>query len=124
MPRKTDSNNPADWLFLCHQDLEALEEMARKEIGYHLCRGKLAEVVEKLMKAELIREGWRLEKTHDIRKLFGELDSRNSNLCDGLRALVVGYAEDYFADRYLGFDLDDADWDSFKSDLTSVVAVF
>lgn len=45
-----------------------IAELCEREIGYELCSGKLAEVIEKLMKAELIRMGWALEKTHDLRR--------------------------------------------------------
>ena len=73
MPRKTDSHNPGDWLWIAARDLEALEAMAAQELGYELCRSKLAEVLEKIFKAELLRQGWVLEKTHDLRKLGGEV---------------------------------------------------
>ena len=53
MPRKTDSHNPADWLLIAESDLEALRMLAKQEIGYTLCRRKLAEVAEKVMKARL-----------------------------------------------------------------------
>ncbi len=55
MPKKTDSSNPADWIFIAASDLEGIEELASKEISYEMCRSKLAEVIEKLMKAELLR---------------------------------------------------------------------
>jgi len=61
LPRKTDSNNPADWLFIAQSDLEAIRDLADRELGYWLCRSKLAEVLEKVLKAELIRLGWFLE---------------------------------------------------------------
>ena len=45
-----------------------------------LCRSKLAEVLEKVIKAQLLRQGWFLERTHDLLKLAGELEARNSDL--------------------------------------------
>jgi hypothetical protein len=63
LPRKTDSNNPADWLWISASDLEGVRELAGRELSDSLCRGKLAEILEKIIKAELIRLGWRLEKT-------------------------------------------------------------
>ena len=65
MHRKTDSNNPADWLYLAESDLEGIRDLAARELAYHLCRSKLAEVLGKVFKAELIHAGWFLEKTHD-----------------------------------------------------------
>jgi hypothetical protein len=55
--RKTDSNNPADWLYLAESDLEGIRDLAARELAYHLCRSKLAEVLEKVFKAELIHAG-------------------------------------------------------------------
>ncbi|MCZ7641063.1 MAG: hypothetical protein M5U12_36415 [Verrucomicrobia bacterium] len=52
MPRKTDSNSPADWLWLADSDLQGVQSLAREELAYPLCRSKLAEVVEKILKAE------------------------------------------------------------------------
>jgi hypothetical protein len=49
--------------------LEALQVLAEREISYDMCRGKLAEILEKVLKAELIRCGWFLEKTHDLERL-------------------------------------------------------
>jgi len=73
LPRKTDSHNPEDWLWLAQRDLVALRAMAEQELGFELCQSKLAEVLGKIFKADLLRQGWQLEKTHDLRKLGGEL---------------------------------------------------
>lgn len=110
MPRKTDSNNPADWLFIAESDLQGIQVLAEREISYALCLSKLAEVLEKVLKAELIRTGWFLEKTHDLLKLGGELRARGSDLTDQIRPLCETLAEKYFTDRYPGFDLEDPDW--------------
>ena len=53
MPRKTDSNNPADWLWLAEGDLSVVRLALEREIAFSTCRSKLAEVVEKTLKAEL-----------------------------------------------------------------------
>ena len=119
MPRKTDSNNPADWVYLAEQDLAGIRALTDQQIAYELCRSKLAEVIEKLMKAELIRLGWTLEKTHDLRRLFGELAVRQSDLASRLRSLVIGYAELYFMARYPGFDLEDPDWPTLRGDVAT-----
>jgi hypothetical protein len=39
--------------------------MARPNWVWAAARSKLAEILEKILKAELIRIGWELEKTHD-----------------------------------------------------------
>ena len=55
MPRKTDANNPADWVWMARADLEMVRVAAAQQVGFTACRSKLAEVVEKTLKAELIR---------------------------------------------------------------------
>jgi HEPN domain-containing protein len=120
LPRKTDSHNPADWLLIAESEVEALRVLATQEIGHTMCRSKLAEVVEKVMKAELIRLGWFLEKTHDLEKLLGELESRHSDLAVQLEPLSDDLAEAYLTGRYPGFDLDDADWPMLRIQLDQI----
>lgn len=122
MPRKTDSSNPRDWLFLCGQDLAGIRELAAKEIAYEMCRSKLAEVIEKLLKAALIHRGWFLEKSHDLSHLAGALAQRDPDLAESLRALVNEYADAYSVGRYPGFDLEDADWGAMRRHLSVVAA--
>ena len=121
MPRKTDSNNPADWIWFCESDWEALRALGERELGYVLCRSKLAEVIEKLLKAELIRLDWKLEKTHDLRKLGTYLDDRDSDLQTSYAPLVNTFAEVYAIARYPGFDVEeDADWAELRSHIAQV----
>lgn len=124
MPRKTDSNNPADWLALAESDLEGVRALTERELSYPLCRSKLAEILEKVLKAELIRLGWFLERTHDLEKLAGELHALNSDLVPAAKPLCTTLAEVYFSDRYPGFDLDDPDWPDFRAKLTQVTSLF
>lgn len=115
MPRKTDSNNPADWLFIAESDLEGVRLLAEREISYALCQSKLAEILEKVLKAELLRTGWFLEKTHDLLKLGGEIQARDADLGESIRPHCESLAERYFADRYPGFDLEDPNWPALRS---------
>ena len=110
MPRKTDAKNPADWIWLAQADLAMIRLAAKQEVGFTACRSKLAEVVEKTMKAELIRLGWGLERTHDLERLLDEMVARRSDLVPTLEGLCDSLADAYFSDRYPGFDLDDPDW--------------
>lgn len=119
MPRKTDSNNPADWVSIATSDLEGIAELSGQEISYEMCRSKLAEVIEKLMKAELLRLGWFLDKTHDLQRLFTLLEVRASGLCPQLRPLVSSYADVYFMARYPGFDLEEPDWPALRQDIAA-----
>src|SRR5439155_21050464 len=98
--RKTDSNNPADWIRIAESDLAGLRILTQREVAYELCQSKAAEVLEKVLKAELIRIGWRLEKTHDLLKLYGELNARSSDLAPLVRPLCTSLAQVYFSSRY------------------------
>lgn len=123
LPRKTDSNNPADWLWISASDLEGIRVLAERELSHAMCLGKLAEVLEKILKAELIRIGWPLEKTHDLRKLASELQLRQSDVLAKIRPVVEELAESYFLSRYPGFDLDDPDWPAFRKQVEQVTAL-
>jgi HEPN domain-containing protein len=110
-------------LLIAGDEIEALRALATQEIGFIMCRSKLAEVAEKVMKAELIRLGWFLEKTHDLEKLLGELQARKSDLAPRLEPLCEGLAEAYFTGRYPGFELEDHDWPSLRDQLEQVAGV-
>ena len=120
MPRKTDSNNPADWLAIAEADMAAVRLLADHQTSHTVCRSKLAEVIEKLMKAELIRLGWRLIKTHNLVHLVNELDACGSDLISVVRPLAGALAEAYFSHRYPGFDLDDPDWPPLRQQIEEV----
>jgi HEPN domain-containing protein len=120
LPRKTDANNPADWLLIAESELDALRVLAEREAGYTMCRSKLSETLEKVLKAELIRQGWFLEKTHDLERLSGELRARNSDLMTAIDPLCEALTEVYFTGRYPGFDLEDPDWPDFREKLKQV----
>ncbi len=101
-----------------------MRALAEQELSPELCSSKLAEVLEKILKAELLRLGWVLEKTHDLERLANELNARGSDLVPELRPLAIALAEVYFAHRYPGFDLEDPDWPAFRRQLAQVEAVF
>ncbi len=105
---------------MADDELAALQVLARQEIGYDMCRGKLAEVLEKVLKGELIRNGWFLERTHDLERLRKELRTQDSKLADSIQPLCACLAEVYFSGRYPGFDLDDPDWENFRAMLEEV----
>ena len=123
MPRKTDASNPADWLYIASIDMELLRHAAERELSYLTVRGKLAEAFEKILKAELLRLGWTLVKTHDLRVLAKELRDRQSDLVPQVHPLATGLAEAYMIDRYPGFDLDDPDWPVLRAQVAEVSAL-
>jgi HEPN domain-containing protein len=104
-------------------DLEMIRSAAAQEAGFTACRSKLAEVVEKTMKAELIRLGWPLERIHDLERLLDELIGRRSDLVPELEPLCGLLADAYFSDRYPGFDLDDPDWPLLNRQLETITKV-
>ncbi len=124
MPRKTDSNNPADWLLFAASDLEGIRCLAQAELSYVLCRSKLAEVLEKILKAELIRQGWFLIKTHDVEVRRKELHAYDPSLAQNLTQLCAELDEVYFIDRYPGFDLEDEDWPALREQVAEVDRLF
>lgn len=73
-----------------------------------------------MLKAELLRLGWFLERTHDLELLANDLQSRGSDLAERVRPLCMSLAEVYFSSRYPGFDLDDPDWPGFREKLHAV----
>lgn len=115
MPRPTDSSNPADWLYICARDLAGLRALATQELSYEMCLSKMAEVIEKVIKAELIRAGWPLRKTHDLIELGQEIANRSPELLGQVKPLCDDFAQKYRVDRYPGFDLDDEDWPALRA---------
>ncbi|PAW87516.1 MAG: hypothetical protein B9S33_06075 [Pedosphaera sp. Tous-C6FEB] len=123
MPRKTESHRPADWLWIATSDLELVRLAAEREVGFYAAHSKLAEVLEKVLKAELLRAGWTLEKTHDLDRLLEALRERGSTLLPQVEPLCDQLAEVYFTDRYPGFDLDDPDWPSLRTEADQMAAL-
>ena len=123
MPRKTDSNNPADWLWIAGSDLPMIRAAAEGEFSFAAAHSKLAEVLEKIIKAELLRLGWRLEKTHDLNRLALALRRHGSPAETTATPLCSELAEVYFTDRYPGFDLDDPDWPVLRAQVEQVAAL-
>ena len=123
MLRKTDSHNPADWLLIAASDLELVQVGVEKEAGFAAVRSKLAEILEKILKAVLLRLGWTLEKTHDLNRLLQSLVERNSDLISMVEPLCDALVQVYFTDRYPGFDLDDPDWPKLRAQVERVSAL-
>jgi HEPN domain-containing protein len=121
-PRKTDAGNPDDWLDFAMEDLAAVRILLERKTAYWVARGKLAEAFEKALKADLIRRGWRLEKTHDLQRLADQLATYDSELAKRLQPQVDELAESYTESRYPGFDLDEADWPALARLTESVSA--
>lgn len=120
MPRKTDSGNPGDWLDYAAIDLDAVRVLAKEQAAFQVCKSKLAEALEKGMKADLISRGWALGKTHDLQKLNDLLAGYDESAAETLQPLVDDLAESYIEDRYPGFDMEDPDWSAIQKMLSGV----
>jgi len=123
LPKKTDSKNPADWLWIAASDMELIRLAGERELGFPAAHSKLAEVLEKILKAELLRLGWRLERTHDLDRLLEALQEKGSDLVTQVEPLCDALAEVYFIDRYPGFDLNDPDWPMLRAQIEQVAAL-
>ncbi len=77
-------------------------------------------MLEKILKAELIRLGWPLLKTHDLGKLMDELHERDAVLATEMDPIAQALAEVYFTDRYPGFDLDEPNWEQLREQAREV----
>ena len=115
MPRKTDSNNPGDWLWIASSDLAGVEILLTQEVAYEMARSKLAEILEKVLKAELLRLGWFLRRTHDLELLLDALIDKKSDLVTAAEPLCDSLSEAYFATRYPGFDMEDPNWPDLRT---------
>ena len=123
MPRKTDSNNPADWLLVAEVDLAMVRHSLDDDSTFSGCQAKLAEALEKLMKAALMGAGWKLHKTHNLLLLADELSLRDPALDVEVRPLCEALSEFYLGTRYPGFDFEDPDWPALRVQLEAVTAL-
>ncbi len=103
--------------------MELVRAGAEQEIAFAAVRSKLAEVVEKILKAELIRLGWELEKTHDLDRLRQCLVEKKSDIVSDATVLCDGLVDVYFTDRYPGFDIDDPDWPKLRTQVEGVTVL-
>ena len=123
MPRKTDSRNPGDWLLIVEDELGFLRPSVEAGQYPEICRARLAEALEKTMKAELIRLGWPLRKTHELEVLADELRARGSDLLPVIEPLAADFVDAYFTGRYPGFDLEDPDWPTLRAQLAAITSL-
>jgi len=110
LPKKTDAGNPRDWLLYARVDLEAVRLLAAQATAFLVCRSKLAEALEKLLKADLIARNWELRKTHDLQSLLDDLAAHTDARATQLQQIVDELAEAYTQTRYPGFDLAEENW--------------
>jgi len=121
--KKTDSGCRSDWLLFADDDLSAVKLLSEHQTSCRVCRSKLAEALEKLLKGDLVGRGWNLERTHDLQHLCDKLAEFDGVRSEQLQTTVDDLAEAYTEDRYPGFDFDDEDdWDELTALLSNVEA--
>ncbi len=121
MSKKTDAGSPGDWLDFAGADLEAVNLLAKQNVAFRVCRSKLAEALEKILKADLISRGWVLEKTHDLQRLADFLSEYDQSQTEKIQAVIDDLAEAYTQSRYPGFDFDDSeDWQGLELSIRTI----
>jgi|SRR5882672_7056536 len=102
----TDETNPNDWFLFASDRLKSADRLWQAEgltmSGIEL----LQEAVERYLKGYLIANGWRLERTHDLKSLMDDA-TRFESQFKGFGNFAIELAEDFFAQHYPGGDLTD-----------------
>ena len=110
-------------MWIASSDLAGVQVLVAQEVAYEMARSKLAEILEKVLKAELLRLGWFLQKTHDLERLLDALIERESDLVSIIEPLCDSLSEAYFVTRYPGFDMDDPNWPDLNVVANQVAAL-
>jgi len=121
---KTDITNPEHWLRFASADLEAIQLLFDHRISFEVCQSRLAECLEKVIKAELVRNRWRLKKEHDLQWLAKEMAVYSPELTEQIQDPVDELADAYFTSRYPGYDLEEPDWERLQKQLQCVKSFF
>lgn len=69
---KTSESNPHDWFLLAADRLRVADSTRQHEGITYAGVELLQEAAERYLKGYLVSKGWRLERTHDLRKLIEE----------------------------------------------------
>ena len=96
---KGDPRNSADWLKLARREIESGRRNLRVGDPHIVCYCA-QQAAEKALKGWLIGQGWALVKTHDLKRLASEADSRGIDL-SAFDAELARLSRLYFTDRYV-----------------------
>src|SRR5438067_2792687 len=104
LSRPTDETAPNDWFLFAADRWKGADRVWQVEgltmAGIELLR----EAVERYLKGYLIAKGWRLERTHDLKKLMDEA-TRFDPKFRIFSKFAIELAADFFAQHYPGGDL-------------------
>ena len=93
-----DSEYPEDWIAVAEEDFEMFKVLL--EAGHSRGAGyNLQQAVEKFFKAYLIRQGWRLQRTHDLVILLNDAVEYDATL-EEFRAICKLVTQYITASRY------------------------
>ena len=101
--RVSDENDPADWFYSGSDRLRAADSLWENEGLTHSGVELLQEAAERYLKGFLIANGWRLARTHDLRRLIQEAAGYDRSFTK-FGAMSKELTEDFFAQHYPGGD--------------------
>jgi HEPN domain-containing protein len=101
--RLSDENDPADWFYSAGDRLRVADSSWQHEGLTHSGIELLQEAAERYLKGYLVAQGWRLNRTHDLRKLLQEAQYYEPEF-GNFDTLAKELTEDFFAQHYPGGD--------------------
>ncbi|MFM8471861.1 MAG: HEPN domain-containing protein [Limisphaerales bacterium] len=101
--KPSDEKDPADWFYSAGDRLRVADCSWQHEGLTHSGVELLQEAAERYLKGYLIAKGWRLSRTHDLRKLVEEAQRHEPKFA-GFSDLAKELTEDFFAQHYPGGD--------------------
>ena len=121
---KTSEGNPHDWFRLAADRLRVADSAREHEGITYSGIELLQEAVECYLKGYLIAQGWRLERTHDLRKLVDEACKHDSTFAK-FTDMAQSLTEQFWAQHYPGDDLDDVgtDYDELRQQAGELIAL-
>ena len=82
-PHKRPAETPVEWLRFAEENLQVAEQaLSFEEPAWHTICFLCQSAAEKFLKAYLIAQGWKLERTHDIVVLLGLCADYDSAFAD------------------------------------------
>ncbi len=120
----TREDNPLDWFYLTAERLRVADSVYQHEgitfSGIEL----LQEAVERYFKGYLIAKGWRLDRTHDLRKLVSEASQYDPTFLR-FSDLATSLTEQFWAQHYPGDDLTDvgSDYETLRQQAGELIAL-
>lgn len=101
--KQSSESDPADWFFAAADRLRVADGTWERDgltfSGIEL----LQEAMERYLKGYLIAKGWKLDRTHDLRKLLSVAMTHAPTL-SAFQSFADELTDDFFAQHYPGGD--------------------